>query len=199
MNPPQILQGKTIVITGATSGIGLEAALDFSRLGARVIGVGRNSIRCSEAKRQVLEITSDAQISFLLTDLSSQAQIHELAIEIKRVLRHWKQTHLDVLINNAGTYSGRRNLTEDGIERTMAVNHYAPFLLTYLLMPLLTPSSNAKVLTVSSGSHYNTNFDIEHINHPLIYFGLWACCLPRNSTAASLIPTSELMPWIPVW
>jgi NAD(P)-dependent dehydrogenase (short-subunit alcohol dehydrogenase family) len=168
------LQGKTIVITGATSGIGLQAAIDFARLGARIIGVGRDPKRCSAAKQQVLCKTPKAQIEYLLANLSSQAQVRTLASDIKKVLKRWGQNHLDILVNDAGTYSGRRILTEDGTELTMAVNHYAPFLLTHELLPLLTAARESKVLTVSSGSHYNTDIHINRIDHPLIYFGLWA-------------------------
>ncbi len=173
-NPSSSLQGKTIVITGATSGIGLQAAIDFAGLGARVIGVGRDPKRCSAAKQQVLSKTPKAQVEYLLANLSSLAQVRALAVDIKKILGRWGQTHLDILVNDAGTYSGRRILTEDGTELTMAVNHYAPFLLTHELMSLLTAAHEAKVLTVSSGSHYNTNIHVHRIDHPLIYFGLWA-------------------------
>jgi NAD(P)-dependent dehydrogenase (short-subunit alcohol dehydrogenase family) len=168
------LQGKTVVVTGATSGIGLQAAIDFAHLGARVIGVGRDPKRCIAARQQVLIKTPGSQIEYLLADLSVQSQVRQLAVEIKQVLKRWGQTHLDILINNAGIYSGRRVITEDGVERTMAVNYYAPFLLTYELMPLLVASPEAKVLTVSSGSHYHTNIHVARMDHPLIYFGLWA-------------------------
>lgn len=168
------LKGKNIVITGATSGIGLQAAFDFASLGARVIGVGRDSQRCSSAKQQILERTPKAQVEYLLANLSSQSQVRSLAVNINTVLKRWGQSHLDILINDAGTYSGRRILTEDGAELTMAVNHYAPFLLTHELMPLLSVGLQSMILTVSSGSHYNTSIHVDRIDHPLVYFGLWA-------------------------
>ncbi len=168
------LKTKSIVVTGATSGIGFQAALDFAKSGAFVIGVGRNPIRCEEAKLKILASAPDARIRFLVADLASQKQIHALAQAVTHALGDAGFQSLDVLVNNAGVYMGSKELTEDGVETTFAVNHLAVFLLTTLLLPLLEKSPGSRVITVSSDSHYNTNFNPEKASNPPFFFGLWA-------------------------
>ena len=169
-----MLTGKYVVVTGASSGIGWQAALDFARAGARVIGVGRSRERCENARERILHACPQAKISFLVADLSSQAQVRRLAGEILAILEEEHEGKLDVLVNNAGLSSQKRILTEDGIEQTFAVNHLAVMLLTYLLLPALKKTPGSRVLTVSSNSHYSTWFDPKIEKKPLFYFGLWA-------------------------
>ena len=169
-----MLTGKYVVVTGASSGIGWQAALDFAKAGARVIGVGRNQERCESARAQILHACPQAKISFLVADLGSQAQVRRLALEILAILDKENDGRLDVLVNNAGLSSQKRIITEDGIEQTFAVNHLAVVLLTYLLLPALKKSPDSRVLTVSSNSHYKTWFNPLVEKNPRIYFGLWA-------------------------
>lgn len=168
------LKNKSVVITGATSGIGFQCALDFARTGALVIGVGRNVQRCEDARQKILENVPDARLRFLVADLASQNQIHALAQAIATSIAEENLPCLDILVNNAGVYMGRKEFTEDGIETTFAVNHLAGFLLTDLLLPLLEKSPSSRVITVSSDSHYNTNFKPEKASNPSFFFGLWA-------------------------
>jgi NAD(P)-dependent dehydrogenase (short-subunit alcohol dehydrogenase family) len=168
------LQGKVAVVTGATAGIGLAVAIAMADQGATVIGVGRNSQRCCEAETAIRQTCPGAQVHFLLAELSQQSQVRHLAQEVCLVLDKMGKDALDVLVNNAGLFSGRLVRTEDGIERTLAVNHIAAFLLTYELMPQLKVAPAARVLTVSSASHYNARLNLKRINHPLIYFSLSA-------------------------
>lgn len=165
---------KFVVVTGATAGIGWQAALDFARAGARVIGAGRSRERCERAGAQILHACPQAKISFLVADLSSQAQVRRLAREILAVVDEENGGRLDVLVNNAGLSSQKRILTEDGIEQTFAVNHLAVVLLTFLLLPALRKSPDSRVLTVSSNSHYTTWFNPVVEKNPPLYFGLWA-------------------------
>jgi len=169
-----MLTGKVVVVTGASSGIGYQAALDFARAGAQVIGVGRDQQRCNQAKERILALWPDANITFLVADLASQAQVRGLASEIAGILEVDHNGKLDVLVNNAGVYMGKRVLTEEGIETTFAVNHLAPFLLTYLLLPHLAKTDDSRVITISSDSHYNTWFIPRVEEKPFFYFGLWA-------------------------
>jgi retinol dehydrogenase 12 len=169
-----MLTGKVVVVTGATSGIGWQATLDFCKTGAEVIGVGRNIERCAGARERILHACPQAKIAFLVADLSSQTQVRQLAAEILAILDRDHNGRLDVLVNNAGLSTQKRSFTEDGIETTFAVNHLAVMLLTYLLLPALQKSQDSRVLTVSSNSHYNTRFNPKHAANPPIYFGLWA-------------------------
>ncbi len=164
---------KTVVITGASAGIGYRAALEFCRRGAFVIGIGRSQENCSKAKERILKEAPNAKIEFLLADLSSQKAIKDVADQIVSTLRANQITALDILVNNAGTFMDKLTLTEEGIEKTIAVNHIGPFLLTSLLFPLLEKSSDGRVLTVSSGSHYNTFLIPERIRKPLFFVSLW--------------------------
>jgi len=168
------LNEKTVVITGATAGIGWQTALDLAKAGAFVIGIGRNPQRCRDAETKIKELAPDAQIQYLVADLSSQDQIHECAQKIANLLKDNRKNALDVLVNNAGIYMGQKTFTEDGIETTFAVNHLAPFLLTHLLLPLLAQSSDSRVITVSSDSHYNTLLFPQRAKNPFFYFGLFA-------------------------
>lgn len=165
---------KVVVVTGATSGIGWQTALDFTRAGAAVIGVGRSPERCQQARERILHARPQAKIAFLVADLSAQVQVKRLAGEISALLDRDYQGRLDVLVNNAGLSSQKRILTEDGIETTFAVNHLAVMLLTYLLLPALMKTPGSRVLTVSSTSHYKTWFNPENPANPPVYFGLWA-------------------------
>lgn len=169
-----MLTGKVVVVTGASSGIGYQAALDFARSGTQVIGVGRDQQRCNQARERILSLCADAKVTFLVADLASQAQVKGLASRVAGILEARHNGRLDVLVNNAGVYMGRRILTGDGIETTFAVNHLAPFLLTYLLLPHLVKTDESRVITVSSGSHYNTWFIPRVEKNPFFYFGLWA-------------------------
>lgn len=151
------LKSKTIVITGATAGIGLAAARELAGRGAHVIGVGRSAARCAEARQAILAKHPDAHIDFCTADLSSQRQVRALAASIGRCIAAAGEDRIDVLVNNAGTVSSWYVATEDGYELQFAVNHLAPFLLTHELMPLLQAAPAARVLTTSSGSHYRTS------------------------------------------
>lgn len=168
------LKGKIAVVTGSTAGIGLAAAIMLAGAGVAIIGVGRSQERCDKARAAILAAHPDAKVVYVLADLSKQAQVRTLAEDIKKVLKEWKSDHLDLLVNDAGTYSGKYRLTEDGAEYTLAVNHFAGFLLTHELLPMLAKAPDARILTVSSGSHYRTKLNVDRINHPLIYIGLGA-------------------------
>ncbi len=166
--------GKTVAVTGATSGIGLASAVALAAQGARVIGVGRQASRCTATEQEIMRACPDAQICYLVADLSLLSQVHRLAGGVRNLLEAWQAPGLDVLVNNAGIYSSSYVKTPDGLELTQAVNHFAPFLLTHELLPLLAKPPFSRVITVSSGSHYNTQVGLERFNHPRFYFGLWA-------------------------
>jgi NAD(P)-dependent dehydrogenase (short-subunit alcohol dehydrogenase family) len=169
-----MLTDKLVVVTGATAGIGWQAALDFARAGAKVIGAGRSAERCARAREQILHACPQAKISFVTAELASQVQVKRMAGELLEIAGRENGGRLDVLINNAGLSSQKRILTEDGIEQTFAVNHLAVVLLTYLLLPALQKTPGSRLLTVSSNSHYKTWFNPVMEKNPPVYFGLWA-------------------------
>lgn len=150
------MDGKVVLITGATNGIGKVTALELAKKGARVVIVGRNAAKTEATAGEMRSASGDAQVDFFVADLSSQAEVRRLAEEFQH-----KYPRLDVLINNAGMYFAQRGETVDGFERTFALNHLAYFLLTNLLLDTLKASAPARIVNVSSAAH-NTgplNFD----------------------------------------
>jgi retinol dehydrogenase 14 len=155
---PLDVRGKTILVTGATSGIGLEASVELARRGARVVMVGRDPGRTEAAVADVVALSGSRDVSHLLCDFSSQAAIRELASAF--LAGH---DRLHILVNNAGGVNKRRRLTEDGIEMTFAVNHLGCFLLTNLLCDLLVRSAPARVVTVASVGHRRGTLDFDDL------------------------------------
>lgn len=148
---------KTVLITGGTSGIGLESAAVLAGMGARVVIVGRDAGRIDKALAQIKSRSGMTATSYLC-DFSSLADVNRLAGEVLRDL-----PELHVLINNAGAVYARRTLTPDGIEATFAVNHLAPFLLTQRLLPLLIANAPARIITVASGGHRQATLDFDDL------------------------------------
>ncbi|MEI8132628.1 MAG: SDR family NAD(P)-dependent oxidoreductase [Leptolinea sp.] len=188
MNNKNLLSGKTAVVTGATSGIGLAAALTLVQHGAYVIGIGRNQQRCLTAESEIKAAFPDAKIQYMVTDLSLQAQVRLLGKDISDHLSHLKSPGLDILVNNAGTYSQKKVMTGEGIELTFATNHLATFLLTNELLPQLKASPAGRVITISSDSHYNAKINPQTAYNPSFYFGLQAYA---RSKLANVLFTAE--------
>jgi retinol dehydrogenase 14 len=158
--------GKTVLVTGGTSGIGKASAVALAAMGASVVIVGRNPERGEAALRDIRAHSHSESLELMLADLSVQDEVRRLADEFLE--RH---DRLDVLANNAGLVQSKRTETADGIETTLAVNHLAPFLLTNLLLDRLKESAPSRVITVSSEAQRWGNIDFDDIQSTRKYRG----------------------------
>ncbi len=183
------LSGKTFVVTGATSGIGFAVAELLARQGAAVIGVGRSAERCRQAEAHLRRLPAGAPVHYLLADLSVQSEVQRLAGEIRGQLEADGKSWLDGLVNNAATFTYWLALTPDGIETQWAVNHLAAFALTRRLLPLLLAAPAARVVTVSSDSHYGARLDWDDLQLRRRYNALRAY---GNTKLANVLFTLEL-------
>jgi NAD(P)-dependent dehydrogenase (short-subunit alcohol dehydrogenase family) len=155
---PDSMSRKTVLVTGATSGIGLEAAVILAGGGAEVVMIGRDPAKTAAALADVKLRSGSTAVESLLCDFSSQTSIRKLAADFRAGHRR-----LHVLVNNAGTVNVRRTLTVDGIESTFAVNHLGYFLLTNLLLDLIVASAPARIVNVSSVGHYRGTLDFDDL------------------------------------
>ena len=145
------MMDKTILVTGATDGIGKQTALEFARMGARVLIHGRDQEKGARVLAELNRETCNEKLALYIADFSSLADVRRMADEIKR-----EQSELHVLVNNAGNFYMKRQLSKDGYEMTLAINHLAPFLLTNLLLDLLKASAPARIVTVASVAYRST-------------------------------------------
>jgi NAD(P)-dependent dehydrogenase (short-subunit alcohol dehydrogenase family) len=152
------LQGKTCLITGGTSGIGLEAAVDIAAMGAQVVVTGRNRAKAEVAVADIKRRSGSPNIDLLIGDFESQKSTRALAAH---VLEKYPAIH--ILVNNAGTVFPNRELTEDGIEKTFAVNHLGYFLFTELLINRIIASAPARIVNVSSAGHLRATMDFDDL------------------------------------
>jgi NAD(P)-dependent dehydrogenase (short-subunit alcohol dehydrogenase family) len=153
------MQGRTVVVTGASSGIGAAAAVELARLGATVVAVGRDEQRLATVSERIRAANPGGAATTLRADFASLAEVRTLADELCE--RH---AAIHVLVNNAGLVAGSRSLTVDGYETTIAVNHLAPFLLTNLLVDRLRESAPARIVTTSSDAHRSGHLELDDLN-----------------------------------
>ena len=151
------MRERTVLITGANSGVGFAAASELAEQGARIVMVCRNRERGEDARAQLAERSRGEAPELFIADLSSQAEVRALAVRLRR-----DHERIDVLLNNAGSVFAKRELSADGIEKTFATNHLAPFLLTNLLLGLLRASPSARVVTVAS-EIYSRKLDFDNL------------------------------------
>jgi NAD(P)-dependent dehydrogenase (short-subunit alcohol dehydrogenase family) len=152
------MEGKVVLITGGTSGIGKAAATALAAMAAEVVVAGRNRERGEGALAEIRSASGSEKVSLMIADLAVQAEVRRLADSFRE--RH---DRLDVLVNNAGLIQSRRTETPDGIELALAVNHLAPFLLTNLLLDLLKKSAPSCVITVSSEARRHVEIDFDDL------------------------------------
>ena len=176
------MDGKVCVVTGATSGIGKATAAALARLGATVVLVGRDRSRTEAAAAEIGSVSASPPRAEI-ADLASLEQVRELAGRLAGLER------IDVLVNNAGLVLGERQTTPDGFEHVFALNHLAPFLLTSLLLPKLTASAPARVVTVTSDAHSAARLDL---SDPNLEHGWDSWRSYANSKLANILFTREL-------
>ncbi len=151
------LSGCVIVITGANSGIGYEAARVFARNRAQVIFASRDQAKAEAAILQIREEFLDAQLVFIELNLASIQSIRKFAEEFNS-----RYNRLDILLNNAGIMLVPYGKTEDGFENTIGINHLGHFALTGLLIDMLTNTPGARIVNVSSNAHYGGDMDFSN-------------------------------------
>src|SRR3712207_3414694 len=215
-SPNRIMDGKVVLITGGTGGIGKATTEGLASMGASVVVVGRNRSKGEAAVTEIKAKSGNEAVELMVADLSSQAEIHRLTSEFET-----RYDRLDVLINNAGGMYARRHETADGIEGTLAVIHLAPVLLTTLLLPMLQRSAPSRIVTVSSWSHRRAKLHLDDLQMKERYSAssaysqaklinlLWTYELARRlegtgvtvnladpGGASTEMTRSEAMPWI---
>ncbi len=171
MTAHEFRRAPLVLVTGASDGIGRETAHQLRAQGAEVIVHGRETNRVAAAATAVRTAGTGGEVHELVGDLASLAAVRRLADQVFE-----RFGRLDALINNAGVYMRSRELTGDGFERTFAVNHLAPFLLTHLLLPLLEESTDGRVVNVASVAHQNARLDWDNLQgeHEFSAYGAYA-------------------------
>jgi NAD(P)-dependent dehydrogenase (short-subunit alcohol dehydrogenase family) len=181
--PQYAVRGKVAVITGASSGVGLETAKQLARQGAEIVMIVRDQTRGEHARSQVAEVATGKPPAMLIADLSVQADIRRVVEEVAD-----RYDHVDVLLNNAGNAFNRREQSADGRELTWAINHLAPFLLTELLLPLLARAPEGRIVNVTT-EVYSRTLDLGNLEgeHKYSWMGAY-----RISKLGVVLFTTEL-------
>lgn len=156
---PEEMDDKVVIVTGATGGIGFETCKELARRGATVIMACRNLETANRAKNDIIRLTKNNRVFVKKLNLASRKSIREFAADINNT-----QTRLDILIHNAGTAEWNYSKTEDGVETTMATNHFGPFLLTHLLIDLLKSSQPSRIVIVASELYRLARLNLDNLN-----------------------------------
>ncbi|MEV6521708.1 SDR family oxidoreductase [Longispora sp. NPDC051575] len=184
MTEPSSMRGKSVLVTGGTGGIGRATAEALAALGARVLITGRDTARTEAAAAGIRATSGNTEVEALAADLSSQAEVRRLAALVLDAC-----PRLDVLVNNVGGFWAHRHETPDGLERTFALNHLAPFLLTNLLLDRLRASAPARIVTVASGAQSMGRLDFDDLQGAARYSGARAY---NQSKLANVVFSYEL-------
>jgi retinol dehydrogenase 14 len=182
------MAAKTVLVTGGTAGIGRATALGLARMGAHLAICGRDRERTEGAAGEI-RAAGGGQVEVFVADLFSQSEVRRLAEEVLQ-----RCSRIDVLVNNVGGYWNTRHVTADRLERSLALNHLAPFLLTSLLLDRLQQSAPARVVTVSSNAHAQGRIDFDDLQGERSYAGARAY---SQSKLANVLFTYELARRLP--
>jgi retinol dehydrogenase 12 len=175
---------KTVLITGANSGIGKATATALAAKGYKVVFIARNLQKAEAVKKEIISASGSEAVDFLIADLTSLSQVRKCA-------ETFKQRHktLDVLINNAGVCLPKRRITGDGFEEMFQINHLSHFLLTNLLIDCLKKSDEARIINVSSGGYKSGKFDVANLQSELNFGTFSTYC---NTKLLNILFTFEL-------
>jgi NAD(P)-dependent dehydrogenase (short-subunit alcohol dehydrogenase family) len=161
------MKGKTVLVTGANTGIGLETAAALAQMGADVVITARDPAKGNAALAEIRRRHPDARVEAMELDLSRLDDVRAFAAAFKE-----HHDRLDVLVNNAGLMLGERSVTQDGNETTFQVNHLGPFLLTHLLLDLIKASAPARIVNVASTAHRGGRLDFSDLQSERSYAGM---------------------------
>jgi NAD(P)-dependent dehydrogenase (short-subunit alcohol dehydrogenase family) len=180
--------GRRVVITGANSGIGFEAALELARKGAELILPARTQAKAEDAVSRILRRVPQARLHPEILDLAEQASIHAF---VRRMIERFPGQSLDLLINNAGVMAlPQREITLDGFERQFATNYLGPFALTGLLLPSIKAKPGSRVVTLSSGASHQGKINFDNLQGERVYKPMFQAY--AQSKLADLIFAQEL-------
>ena len=148
MPPNYNMKNMTCLITGSTSGIGRATAFQLARMNGHVIVHGRKEAACQNTRREIIKNTGNKKVDYVFADLSLMKEVDRMAKGVEQ-----RFIHLNVLVNNAGTFSIHRQITPEGIELTWAVNYLSRFLFTNRLIDLLTKNAPSRIINVAGAYH----------------------------------------------
>jgi NAD(P)-dependent dehydrogenase (short-subunit alcohol dehydrogenase family) len=184
---------KTALVTGATDGIGFETARGLAAQGLRVLVHGRNADKAGAAAGRIARGQPGARVEPVVADLARMAEVVALARAVEA-----SAPALDVLLNNAGVYVESRRVTPDGLETTMAVNHFAPFLLTHHLRAALERAPQGRIVTVSSMAHASGEIDAEDLGLARRYTGYGAYSTSKLANVLFTVALARRLAGTPV-
>ena len=179
------MNGRTCLITGATDGIGKETAIELAKKGCNLILIGRNKEKGEKVVEQIRKFADNyVDIDYLTANLMLMKEVSRVADEVAK-----KYPRIDILLNNVGAYFAFRDVTEEGFERTFALNHLGYFLMTKKLLPLVEKSDYKRIVNVSSSAHYGIDFEFDNMNGEKKYSGFDTY---KKSKLANVMFTYEL-------
>jgi NAD(P)-dependent dehydrogenase (short-subunit alcohol dehydrogenase family) len=175
---------KTVLITGANSGIGKATATSLSNMGYKVVFVARNIEKAQATRKEIIAHSGNNAVDFILADLTSLRQVEECVQTYKQ-----KHENLDILINNAGVCLPERRITEDGFEEMFQINHLSHFLLTNMMLEVLERNNESRIINVSSAGHRMGKFELDNLQSEHHFGSLSTYC---NTKLLNILFTFEL-------
>jgi len=185
---PGAMRDKVVVITGATSGIGEVAADRLAQKGARIVFVARDRARGEEMRKHLRAIAGHADHRLHYGDLSRLSEMRRVGGEIAAT-----EPHIDVLINNAGALFAHRQVTEDGLERSFALNHLSYFVITNLLLERLRATPGARIVSTASDAHKRSRLNFDDLQSVRGYSGF---AVYGRTKLMNILFTRELAKWL---